>query len=1003
MKASVGRGKGFLGVLLYVFDAEKEPARPISNEVPRLNPVYFEHIGDKNGYTRHVHVIGDALTYAGKSRYLSGNRLHFLSERTLVRAGGSAKEADSLLQIDALDDRLQADRVRREPEYPGQVGSAAPDAGRGLGTDAGAIHSRHAGSTDAADDRLDRSRKLPEVVGGNMGYGQLDPRQLSKEFGAIRALRRDIKKPVWHCSLALPAGERLSPEQWDAVARDFMQEMGFDPDRHQYIVVRHNDTDYDHVHIVSNRIAVDGKVWAGENDVFKAINATQALERRHGLVLTPGIDSEPPEKRKPSKKEIQMAVRTGDEPPRMRLQALVEQAAKGNPTVVEFAERLEAEGVSVRANLASTGTMNGFSFKLAGVSFTGTQLGAGYKWAALQKKGVSYEQARDREELGRFTKPDTDGPGRPDGGLASEHGPLAAVDSRADHGNDSADARADRGPAIEPGPVAAGGSRAPDGSDRAADGIAGPGGGDGGIVPAGDGVAGSDHGRGDGRDNAPPAADGRSEVDAIDRGNQPGSDERGAAGDALPERAGDSGPAIDAAGDAGRVGGSDEGQRDGDHGQDGPRSVGAPGADGGAGGEGREGGAGADREPAGVVADAGADAPMRGRGGDWRARFKQASATKRGAGERGLADGVAKQSHQRGTHLAESDIRSARQIDPTSYLEGCGFTCHATQGGRQISVRRGDDEIYRVTQVAQGHWVACDNHENGIGDNIALVSEIEGSTKFPATVQRLIGTLLPLQPGQVRSFPIKPRAQFVMPPQKSVHQAEGRAYLQGRGIDLQTIIEAEKSGFVRYTDKAVLFVGRDVAGKEMMATRRAVNKADPVQKREIEGSDKRFPGVLPGTGDQAYIVDGGVDALALHAMAKRRGQPTPTVYVTAGVGSKSWLNRESMQAQLRRHSVVRIAGENEKNDEVQRRADSHRDDTSRRIEAITGKEVKIVTPPPPAKDMADLHAAQVANARAAEAAKDQAAAQVQPVPVVPAPVVQAPDQEPDDDDSDRNK
>lgn len=98
-----------------------------------------------------------------------------------------------------------------------------------------------------------------------------------------------------------------------------------------------------------------------------------------------------------------MAVRTGKAPPKKILQELIKTAAQGNPTVVQFAERLVMSGVEVRANLASTGTLNGFSFGLDGHSFKGSQLGKKFGWKALQAQGVSYEQDRDREQLERFS------------------------------------------------------------------------------------------------------------------------------------------------------------------------------------------------------------------------------------------------------------------------------------------------------------------------------------------------------------------------------------------------------------------------------------------------------------------------------------------------------------------------------------------------------------------------------------------------------------------------
>lgn len=931
MKASLTRGKGFLGVLLYVFDAKNERREDVIREINTLDRSQFPTIGELNGYTRHaISPVADA----GKHRYFSENRMRNMSERSLVRASEQSTSADRVLQNIPLDHGYEADGVRRESEYPGEAGPAAPDAGGGRGIDAGAVHRRDAGSEHAADDRLDRSRKLPEIVGGNMGRGDIDPRQLSKDFAAIRKLRRDIEKPVWHCSLALPEGERLSSEKWDEVARDMMREMGFDPDLHQYTVVRHNDTDHDHVHLVANRIGMDGSVWLGRKDVFAAIEATQALERLHGLVLTPGIDSEPPEKRKPTRKEIQMAARTQDEPPRMRLQALVDEAAKGNPTVVEFAKRLEAEGVGVRANLASTGTMNGFSFELAGVSFSGSQLGAGYKWAALQKKGVSYEQARDGEELGRFKKPHVDGLGAADRGPASD-------------------------PAIEPGRDAG------DAERRA---------GDTGQVPGIDGTAAGDDGRSDGRNNAHLAADGRSEIDAAGRSDRPGEQGRDGNAGPLRERSRDRSGAGEAEPRIERSIGPDANERGGNPEQNGGRQIDDAGRNEGARADDAAGREVADSQQAGMVGKAGADAPVRSNSSDWRARFKQASAAKRRASELRDSGPALEQGQPSRTHVADADRSAARQIDPTAYLEAAGFECKRSRSGTQISVRRNGDEVYRVTEK-DGAWVTCDHYGNGVGDNISLVQDVQRGMKFPAAVQQLIGTLTP---GLVRSFTPTPRPPLVLPDQRPVDRAQGRAYLQDRGIDLQTIIDAEKAGFVRYADRAVLFVGLGDNGQAKAATRRAATKDDPLQKSDLEGSDKRFPAILKGTSSLAYIVDGGVDALALHSLAKRRGQPTPTVYVTGGVGTKSWLDRAPIQAQLRQHSEIVIAGENEKDDATQERTDVHRAETAQRIEAITRDPVRTVTPPPgQGKDMADVNKAEVLKARAAEeaAARDASAAQ----------------------------
>lgn len=246
--------------------------------------------------------------------------------------------------------------------------------------------------------------KDADLLAGNVTG--TSPRALSAEFAVSRQLRPDISRPVWHSSLTLPAGERLTDDQWQAMIHDYMDGMGFDRDSHQFFAVRHNDTGHDHVHVVASRIGLDGSVWHGKWEARKAIDLTQVLEKKHGLKQTVGYYQKG--EKGLTAGEINMAVRTGKKPPKKVLQELIKTAAQGNPTVVQFAEKLTMAGVEVRANLAKTGKFNGFSFGFGGHSFKGSQLSPSCSWSetkkgSLQKQGVSYEQDRDCEQLERFS------------------------------------------------------------------------------------------------------------------------------------------------------------------------------------------------------------------------------------------------------------------------------------------------------------------------------------------------------------------------------------------------------------------------------------------------------------------------------------------------------------------------------------------------------------------------------------------------------------------------
>ena len=234
-----------------------------------------------------------------------------------------------------------------------------------------------------------KAGKNAELVGGNMiGH---DPKSLSAEFAVTRKIRPDIEKPVWHCSIALPVGERLDSAKWREITDDFVRRMGFG-EKTMYVAVRHSDTEHDHVHLVVSRVGLDGKVWLGQWEARRAIEATQAIELEHGLTLTPGLGTERAQVRSASGAEINAALRIGIEPPRKKLQRLIDEAVQGGPPAGLFMRRLVNAGVGVSANIASTGRMNGFAFEIDGIPFKGSDLGKKYGWAGLQKMGVTHHE-----------------------------------------------------------------------------------------------------------------------------------------------------------------------------------------------------------------------------------------------------------------------------------------------------------------------------------------------------------------------------------------------------------------------------------------------------------------------------------------------------------------------------------------------------------------------------------------------------------------------------------
>lgn len=161
---------------------------------------------------------------------------------------------------------------------------------------------------------------------------------------------------------------------------------------------------------------------------------------------------------------------------------------------------------------------------------------------------------------------------------------------------------------------------------------------------------------------------------------------------------------------------------------------------------------------------------------------------------------------------------------------------------------------------------------------------------------------------------------------------------------------------VRYAAGSVLFVGQDPDGTARNATRRATAPSDPVQKRDLRGSDKSYPPVLPGDPARVWIVEGGINALASQDYFIRRDQEPPTVIVSGGANVRSWLDNPDIQQTLRVADRVTIAGEIEKSVEVQERTDAGHQKQADKIQTVTNGDVYKWSPPSDkGKDIADVN------------------------------------------------
>jgi hypothetical protein len=120
------------------------------------------------------------------------------------------------------------------------------------------------------------------IIGGNMS-GQCKA-ELAEEFKAIIRQRPEIEKPVHHASLSAGENDRLSVEQWIEIAGRYIKEMGFKDA--PYVAIQHRDGKTDHIHILTSRVDVQGKVISDWKCKERAQEVLRGIEKEYGCKLT---------------------------------------------------------------------------------------------------------------------------------------------------------------------------------------------------------------------------------------------------------------------------------------------------------------------------------------------------------------------------------------------------------------------------------------------------------------------------------------------------------------------------------------------------------------------------------------------------------------------------------------------------------------------------------------------------------------------------------------------
>lgn len=115
----------------------------------------------------------------------------------------------------------------------------------------------------------------------NDGSGKINIHRVFEDFKRWMPQATKAEKTMMHISLNPHPDDRLSEAQYIQIAHEYMEKMGFA--EMPYVIVKHEDLDRHHIHIVALRVRPDGSAIDSKNNYYRSKEITREIERRYGL------------------------------------------------------------------------------------------------------------------------------------------------------------------------------------------------------------------------------------------------------------------------------------------------------------------------------------------------------------------------------------------------------------------------------------------------------------------------------------------------------------------------------------------------------------------------------------------------------------------------------------------------------------------------------------------------------------------------------------------------
>jgi hypothetical protein len=204
------------------------------------------------------------------------------------------------------------------------------------------------------------------------GVLETDKASIINSFYMQSLLSPKLSKCVGHIPLSFSPDDapRMTNQFMERLAKEYMKLMGIE--NTQYVIVRHNNTNHPHLHIVFNRVDNDGKTISDKNDHYRNEKVCKQLKDKYNLTYGTG------------KENVNIQKLKGAEQTKYEIYHAVKSALPKAQSWQQFEESLKRQGISIEyKHKGQTDEIQDISFKKGNHSFKGSDIDRKFSYSKL--------------------------------------------------------------------------------------------------------------------------------------------------------------------------------------------------------------------------------------------------------------------------------------------------------------------------------------------------------------------------------------------------------------------------------------------------------------------------------------------------------------------------------------------------------------------------------------------------------------------------------------------